>query len=74
MLIAGVIPTYNALFGQGSGAVVLNNVQCTGSETGLIDCISGPVSSCGHSEDAGVRCQERSGTSYSALLTNSVTS
>ena len=51
-----------AFFGQGTGTIALNNVQCAGTETRLVDCTSGTVSSCSHSEDAGVRCLEQTGT------------
>ena len=37
----------------------MDNVQCRGTETRLIDCPANPLGShnCVHSEDAGVRCQ-----------------
>ena len=48
----------NAYFGQGSGAVVLDDVQCTGTEETLVDCpYSNSTLDCTHSDDAGVRCQ-----------------
>ncbi|XP_030847999.1 deleted in malignant brain tumors 1 protein-like isoform X7 [Strongylocentrotus purpuratus] len=48
----------NAAFGQGSGDIILDNVECVGTETDLFSCPSnGPLShNCGHSEDAGVQC------------------
>ena len=48
-----------AIFGQGSGNIVLDDVQCTGSEDGILDCPSrdGGVHDCNHYEDAGVRCR-----------------
>ena len=55
-ILVGAIATLNALFGQGTGTIALNNVQCAGTEARLVDCSSGIVSSCSHSEDAGVRC------------------
>ena len=47
-----------AFFGQGSGNIVLDNVQCSGSETSIFNCNhNGYLShNCGHSEDAGVIC------------------
>ena len=47
-----------AAFGQGSGTIWLDNLQCTGSETDLFSCPhNGPgTHNCGHSEDAGVVC------------------
>ena len=49
----------NAHFGAGVGLIYLNNVDCTGAETGLLQCSYTSGSSCtyAHSEDAGVRCQ-----------------
>ena len=50
-----------AQFGQGSGTILLDNVQCTGRENRLIECPAAPLgrSDCSHSEDAGVRCRGR---------------
>ena len=47
-----------AAFGQGTGAIVLDNVQCNGTETRLIDCSANPINihNCVHSEDASVSC------------------
>lgn len=47
----------NAAFGQGSGAIVLDNVACTGSEERLINCpYDSHTGDCYHSQDASVRC------------------
>lgn len=48
----------NAYFGQGSGAIYLDDIDCTGSETNLLSCTSNPIGehNCDHSEDAGVNC------------------
>ena len=47
-----------ATFGQGTGRIWLDNVQCTGSDRVLINCTasSNGVNSCTHAQDAGVRC------------------
>lgn len=51
----------NAYFGQGTGMIVLDDVQCSGSETQLLACSSAPIltvsSNCDHSDDAGARCE-----------------
>ena len=47
----------SAFFGQGTGAIVLDDVACSGTETRLTDCTFNPNHNCQHSEDAGVRCQ-----------------
>ena len=50
-LILGAVP-------DGSGQIWLDNVQCRGTETRLIDCPRNALGShnCAHFEDAGVRC------------------
>ena len=53
----GAIAFTNAAFGAGTGAIILNYVQCRGNETSLISCShSIPNNYDSHSEDAGVRC------------------
>ena len=41
--------------------MVLNNLQCTGSERSLLDCPLGLISACSSDEIAGVGCQPRTG-------------
>ena len=48
----------NAVFGEGFGPILLDNVNCDGTEFRLIDCSASPIGThnCFHSEDAGVSC------------------
>ena len=52
----------NAHFGPGIGDILLNNIQCLGSEASLLDCTRDATAVCstGHYEDAGLRCYGRS--------------
>ena len=45
-------------FGEGTGRIWLDSVQCTGSERRLINCDtdSSGVKMCTHDQDVGVRC------------------
>ena len=46
-----------AHFGQGSGEIFLDDVNCEGSEIALLACPRNPDGhNCAHSEDAGVAC------------------
>ena len=60
-----------AAFGQGTATIWLDNVNCAGTETRLIDCPSNDfgVHNCIHAEDAGVTCS--SGKLYLQGFTHS---
>ena len=60
-VLSGSIPTNSSTFGEGTGLIVLSNLQCNGDELLLRNCPSGGAMSCSHSDDAGVRCQFRTG-------------
>lgn len=62
----------NAYFGQGSGDILLDNVNCAGLETDISQCRHNGWGNtdCDHSEDAGVSC---SGNVSSAVVTTSTT-
>ena len=58
------IPLRSAVFGEGNSSlhILLDDLECTGDETSLLDCIASADignSDCDHSEDAGVRCKGR---------------
>ena len=48
-----------AAYGQGTGPIWIDDVQCLGTETRLVDCSRTAFGShnCVHFEDASVRCQ-----------------
>ena len=58
----GAVPLTSG-FIDGTGQIWLDNVQCSGTETRLIDCPANPLGNhnCVHGEDAGVRCTPMTG-------------
>ena len=56
MLCVGGVARSSAYFGVGTGDIVLDDVQCTGSEMTLLECTATTSHNCGHYEDAGVTC------------------
>ena len=57
VLPLGAVARTNAFFGQGVGSIVLDNVQCIGTEAQLLNCRHSTTHNCIHAEDAGVICQ-----------------
>ena len=49
----------NAVFGGGTGPIILDDVRCSGSESRLVSCSHRGIGihGCSHAEDAGVRCR-----------------
>ena len=53
----GAIAHSYANFGQGSGPIQIDDVNCLGNESNLLNCTYDANNHhCGHSEDAGVTC------------------
>jgi deleted-in-malignant-brain-tumors protein 1 len=51
----------NAFFGPGAGSVLLDNVECGGHESSILNCTYTPgANNCPHSKDAGVGCYRKS--------------
>ena len=46
----------SAYYGEGFGPILLDYVNCTGTEATLLDCSHTNHSQCDHSSDAGVDC------------------
>ena len=53
---------HSAYFGQGTGAIWLDDLHCAGNEASVDKCPHRPwgMHNCGHGEDAGVRCNCKS--------------
>ncbi|XP_019638972.1 PREDICTED: sushi, nidogen and EGF-like domain-containing protein 1 [Branchiostoma belcheri] len=57
----GAVAAYgSAHFGQGSGTIWLNNMNCAGNEDSLSTCplLSDVTNTCTHANDAGVQCRD----------------
>ena len=52
------VPIPNAYFGAGTGRILIDELNCNGSESNLGLCDKKPWGSndCGHGEDAGLMC------------------
>ena len=61
LTVIDAVPMYGAVFGEGKGDIILDNLLCLGNESSLLECHAGiggiGIHNCNHSEDAGVRCE-----------------
>ncbi|XP_066296405.1 deleted in malignant brain tumors 1 protein-like isoform X1 [Branchiostoma lanceolatum] len=59
---------HDAHFGQGTGPIYMDDLDCTGAETSLFDCLYGGWAShnCGHHEDVSVVCLTSTAMSYTS--------
>ena len=64
-LFPGPIVSNSSVFGQGPGLIALSNLQCSGTELMLGSCSSqNAPQSCTHTQDIGLRCQQRTGKTF----------
>ena len=75
LMIIGAMATFTG-FINGDGQTWLDNVQCSGSESRLIDCPADPLGThnCVHTNDVGVRCQPIQGNYILNLKSQGVNS
>ena len=55
----------NARYGQGTGPILLHDINCLGNESSLLSCRHNGVGNhnCDHSQDVGVLCRGNGGES-----------
>ena len=55
----GAVALHSAYYGPGTGPILLDELQCTGTESSLFDCGHNGIGNhdCSHYDDASVRCQ-----------------
>uniref|UniRef100_A0A1X7UPS9 SRCR domain-containing protein n=1 Tax=Amphimedon queenslandica TaxID=400682 RepID=A0A1X7UPS9_AMPQE len=54
--LANGVARLAATFGEGTGSILMDDLQCTGNETEITSCTHTSSHNCGHYEDAGVLC------------------
>ena len=55
--IADAVVQGSAFYGQGTGPIYLDDVQCVGNESNLLNCTYTSQHNCVHGEDVGVQCR-----------------
>ena len=56
-----VVSFVGGTFGQGTGPIHVDNLDCVGNERRMLDCLyDSHTDDCNHSEDAGVACYNQS--------------
>ena len=69
-MITGALAVGSAAFGQGTGPIFLDRVECAGCEEFLLDCpiLVDENSTCQHDHDAGVICPGQSSATCSQSI------
>ena len=65
-----IAATGDAFFGQGSGHIWLSNLNCTGTELSIQDCLHSGLGTveCDHTGDAGVKCANGNSYAFNYVL------
>ena len=68
LLLTGAIAYDSAYFGEGSVDIVMNSVQCDGTESKLDECTYSTFTFfCQHDDDAGVACLPNPSKNFSMV-------
>ena len=53
-----VVAPVDAHYGEGTGPIILDNLQCLGTESDILTCVHNGIGEhdCDHSEDASAEC------------------
>ena len=57
IIIVDAVVQGSAFFGEGTGPIYLDDVECRGNESRLTDCAYTRQHNCAHSEDVGIQCR-----------------
>ena len=55
--IVDAVVQASAFYGEGTGPIYLDDVQCIGNESSLLSCTYTSQHNCVHGEDVGVQCR-----------------